>query len=146
MEGGRVEHTDLEFSKVINKIDDDEYTEPKTVSTLRKIMNDLKANILDFYTPTELDETPEKAQDMTLLDKAASEIKKWSHILKEILSETQGYYYTNYTSDFEKMLNVFHENKLDIDTIDDRTRDLCVYYVEHDLDVFTLTIKNPKLT
>ena len=146
MEGGRAKHEDTEFSKVINKIDDDEYSEPPTVIVLRKIMDDLKANILDFYTPTELDESPEKAQDMTLIDKAAAEIKKWSQILKEILLETQGYYYTNHTSDFEKMLNVLDENNLDIDNIDDRTRDLCIHYVQHDLDTFTFTIKNPKLT
>jgi hypothetical protein len=132
MEGGRVKD---EFADV-NEITDELPPPPsKDIVILRNIINDFKNSILDSLTSEDLDEPPEKAQDVTIIDVAISRLQKLSNILTDIISESNNLDYVNDIEDIESILKVFESKKLDINNIDDKTRELCLYYINNDLNV-----------
>lgn len=132
MEGGRVKD---KFADV-NEITDELPPPPsKDIVILRDIINDFKNSILDSLTPEDLDEAPEKAQDVTIIDVAISRLQKLSNILTDIISESNNLDYVNDIEDIESIIKVFENKKLDINNIDDKTRELCLYYINNDLNV-----------
>ena len=132
MKGGRIKD---EFADV-NEITDELPPPPsKDIVILRDIINDFKNSILDSLTSKDLDEPPEKAQDVTIIDVAINRLQKLSNILTDIISESNNLDYVNNIEDIESILKVFEHKKLDINNIDDKTRELYLYYINNDLNV-----------
>jgi hypothetical protein len=129
MDGGRTE----EVVSVIKHHDEALPAIPKEVTILRDIINDLKCSILDSLTPDNPKESPEKAQDINLVDKAIAKLQSLSNILMAIISGSENFDYTKHVTDIDKLLEVFHERHFDIKNIDDETRTLCIHFVNNDL-------------
>ena len=121
--------------KVELKISDDLPPQSKEVIILRDIINDFKNSILDSLTSEDLDESPEKAQNMHIIDVAISRLQKLSNILSDLISASNNLDYENDIDDIESVIKVFENKKLDINNIDDNTRELCLYYINNDLNV-----------
>jgi hypothetical protein len=127
MEGGRQELAQVEISEVVPPM-------PKEIRILRNIINELKIDILEKVTPQDPDQSTKELQDMEVVDKAIATLQRLSNILTAVISESKDFDYQTHMGDVEIILKIFKEQDLDIDNIDDDTRELCLFYVNNDLN------------
>ena len=127
MEGGREELAKVEISEDVPPM-------PKEIRILRDIINDLKIDILAKTTPQDLRESTKVLQDMKVVDTAIRALQHLSNILTAIISESKEFDYKTHMDDVEAILKIFKEKGIDIDNIDDNTRELCLFYINNDLN------------
>jgi len=137
MEGGRNELVDVE------SISHEAPPEAKEIQIFRDVLNDYKVAILDSLTPKDIDASPHEIQTMKLVDEAVARIQELSNILVKILSKSQDLHGKSIRG-IDKILKVFHERHLDLNNMDDETVQLCLHYVNHDLNNSTFDTKYKK--
>ena len=128
MEGGRQELAKVE------EIDEKIPPLPKEIRILRDIMNELKIDILETITPQDPNQSTKVLQDMEVVDKAIATLQRLSNILTAVISESKEFDYKTHMDDVEMILKLLRERNIDIDNIDDNTRELCLFYINNDLN------------
>ena len=131
MEGGRVQDEFADVNEIVQELP----PQSKHVIILRDIINEFKNSILDSLTSEDLEESPEKAQDIKIIDVAINRLQKLSNILNDLISESDNLDYANDIEDIESILKVFESKQFDVNSIDDITREDCLYYINNDLNV-----------
>jgi hypothetical protein len=131
MEGGRAQDEFADVNEIVHELP----PQSKHVIIIRDIINEFKNSILDSLTSEDLEESPEKAQDIKIIDVAISRLQKLSNILNDLVSESDNLDYANDIEDIESILKVFESKNFDVNSIDDGTREDCLYYINNDLNV-----------
>jgi argonaute-like protein implicated in RNA metabolism and viral defense len=162
MEGGRV---NPEFVGVNDDPEEKVQDTPLEITEFRHVLDEYKDNILNSLTPTDMNESPEIAQSMTLIDNAAAKIQRLANILKAILSDTSDEIdYTNIIAfvltdrhledernqlidDVDSIFKVFNHKKVFLDKLrkDPSLRDDCLHYLNNDLEVHMFSLKNQSI-
>jgi len=162
MEGGRV---NPEFVGVNDEPEDKVQDVPLEITEFRHVLNDYKDGILDSLTPNDVNEAPEMAQSMKLIDNATAKIQRLANILKAILSDTSDEidYSTIITfvlsdkhledernqlmDDIDSIFKVFNHKKVFLDKLrkDPSLRDDCLHYLNNDLEVHMFSLKNQSI-
>ena len=107
MEGGRVQDEFADVNEIVQELP----PQSKHVIILRDIINEFKNSILDSLTSEDLEESPEKAQDIKIIDVAINRLQKLSNILNDLISESDNLDYANDIEDIESILKVFESKQ-----------------------------------
>jgi hypothetical protein len=142
MEGGEHAAELVHPKRVHETLDETLPPIPERVPVFRNIVNEFKHAIL---SQTDAEETANKDDTHSVgrLDEALDRIQHLSNILKLVLSAEKEEEYKDYLKEIDPILGVFQQNGFTFHDLEDAARDMCLYYVKTDIDMYPYDL-NPK--
>jgi hypothetical protein len=103
---------------------------PESIANFRKTISMFKKKVFEQLESPAL-KGKMSAHDISKFNEATKHIKQFGNILMEILNGT-------HVSD--KYTDVFRENNVDLTNLSKEEKDLCKYYIDNDINIYTFDI------